>query len=238
VQETRHWNEQEGRTYGMRTKEGSSDYRYFPEPDLLPIAPTDEQRASVRGSLPELPAARRARLVAEWGISEPDARVLLGAPGLADYAEAAAAALSSGTERDVVNWCTGSVLAHLNETGLSPEVLPLAPDGLAELVGLVAGGTISRNQAKDVLDEALREPKRPKQIVAERGLAQVSDEGALAEVVDTVLAEHPDVVAEYRSGDDKAKKKKRGFLMGEAIKATQGQGNPQLLNRLLDDRLG
>jgi aspartyl-tRNA(Asn)/glutamyl-tRNA(Gln) amidotransferase subunit B len=238
VQETRHWNEQEGRTYGMRSKEGSSDYRYFPEPDLLPISPTDEQRDSVRGSLPELPAARRARLVDEWGISEPDARVLLGAPGLADYAEAAAAALSSGTERDVVNWCTGSVLAHLNETGLSPEVLPLAPDGLAELVGLVADGTISRNQAKDVLDEALREPKRPKQIVEERGLAQVSDEGALASIVDTVLAEHAGVVAEYRDGDDKARKKKRGFLMGEAMKATRGQGNPQLLNRLLDDRLG
>jgi aspartyl-tRNA(Asn)/glutamyl-tRNA(Gln) amidotransferase subunit B len=117
-------------------------------------------------------------------------------------------------------------------------VLPLAPDGLAELVGLVADGTISRNQAKDVLDEALREPKRPKQIVEERGLAQVSDEGALASIVDTVLAEHAGVVAEYRDGDDKARKKKRGFLMGEAMKATRGQGNPQLLNRLLDDRLG
>ena len=189
MQETRHWNEQDGRTYGMRSKEGSSDYRYFPEPDLVPLSPTEEQRAAVRGSLPELPAARRARLVAEWGIGEADARVLLGAPGLADYAEAAAAALSSGTPRDVVNWCTGSVLAHLNETGLSPEVLPLAPDGLAELVGLVADGTISRNQAKDVLDEALREPKRPKQIVDERGLAQVSDEGELAGVVDKVLAD-------------------------------------------------
>jgi aspartyl-tRNA(Asn)/glutamyl-tRNA(Gln) amidotransferase subunit B len=238
VQETRHWNEQDGRTYGMRSKEGSSDYRYFPEPDLLPVSPTEEQRAAVRGSLPELPAARRARLVAEWGISEPDARVLLGAPGLADYAEAATSALSSGTPRDVVNWCAGSVLAHLNETGLSPEVLPLAPDGLAELVDLVADGTISRNQGKDVLDEALRAPKRPKQIVAERGLEQVSDEGELAGVVDQVLADHPDVVAEHRDGDDKARKKKRGFLMGEAMKATRGQGNPQLLNRLLDERLG
>jgi aspartyl-tRNA(Asn)/glutamyl-tRNA(Gln) amidotransferase subunit B len=203
----------------------------------VPLSPTEEQRAAVRGSLPELPAARRARLIAAWGIGEADARVLLGAPGLADYAEAATATLSSGTPRDVVNWCTGSLLAHLNETGLSPEVLLLAPDGLAELVDLVTDGTISRSQAKDVLDEALREPKRPKQIVAERGLAQVSDEGELAGVVDQVLADHPDVVAEYRSGDDKARKKKRGFLMGEAIKATKNQGNPQLLNRLFDERL-
>jgi aspartyl-tRNA(Asn)/glutamyl-tRNA(Gln) amidotransferase subunit B len=238
VQETRHWNEQDGRTYSMRSKEGSSDYRYFPEPDLLPVSPTDEQWAAARGSLPELPAARRERLVAECGITEADARVLLGAPGLADYAEAASAALSSGTARDVVNWCIGSVLAHLNETGLSPEVLPLAPDGLAELVGLVADGTLSRTQAKDVLDEALREPKRPKQIVEERGLAQVSDEGELASVLDEVLAAHAGIVDEYRAGDDKAKKKKRGFLMGEAMKATRGQGNPQLLQRLLDERLG
>jgi aspartyl-tRNA(Asn)/glutamyl-tRNA(Gln) amidotransferase subunit B len=238
VQETRHWNEEDDRTHGMRSKEGSSDYRYFPEPDLVPIAPTDEQRAAVRGSLPELPAARRDRLVAEWGIAEPDARVLLGAHGLADYAEAAVAALAAGSPREVVNWCTGSVLAHLNETGLAPEVLPLAPDGLAELVGLVADGTLSRNQAKDVLDEALREPKRPRQIVEERGLAQVSDESELASVIDGIIAAHPDVVEEYRSGDDKAKKKKRGFFMGEAMKATRGQGNPQLLTRLLDERLG
>jgi aspartyl-tRNA(Asn)/glutamyl-tRNA(Gln) amidotransferase subunit B len=238
VQETRHWNEDDGRTHGMRSKEGSSDYRYFPEPDLVPIAPTEQQRAGVRGSLPELPAARRARLAAEWGIVEADARVLLGEPGLADYAEAAVAALHAGTPRDVANWCTGSVLAFLNESGLSVEVLPLAADGLAELVELVADGTLSRNQAKDVLDEALREPKRPRQIVEERGLAQVSDEGALASVVDEVLAAHAGVVEEYRSGDDKVRKKKRGFLMGEAMKATRGQGNPQLLNRLLDERLG
>ncbi len=227
---------------GARTacgrRKGSSDYRYFPEPDLVPVAPTDEQRSAVRGALPELPAARRARLVEDWGIGESDARVLLGEPGLADYADAAVAALDGGTARDVANWCAGDVLAYLNESGLSPEVLPLPPDGLAELVGLVADGTLSRNLAKDVLDEALREPKRPKQIVEERGLAQVSDEGELGSVIDEIIAAHPDVVEEYRSGDDKAKKKKRGFLMGEAMKAMRGQGNPQLLNRLLDDRLG
>jgi aspartyl-tRNA(Asn)/glutamyl-tRNA(Gln) amidotransferase subunit B len=242
LQETRHWNEEDGRTYSMRTKEGSSDYRYFPEPDLVPVAPTDEQREAVRDSMPELPAAHRARLVREWDISESDARVLLDAPGLASFAEAAVVALdgdgSGGTPRDVVNWCIGDVLAHLNEMNLSIEVLPLAPDGLAELVGLVAAGTLSRNQAKDVLDEAMREPKRPKEIVAERGIEQVSDEGALAAVVDEILGANPDDVAAYRDGDDKAKKKKRGFFMGELMKATKGQGNPQLLSKLLDDRLG
>ncbi len=201
VQETRHWNEDDGRTHSMRTKEGSSDYRYFPEPDLVPVAPTDEMRARVRERMPELPAARRDRLVTEWGIAESDARVLVAVPALADYAESAAVALRAGTPKDIVNWSVGGVLAHLNESGLSAEVLPLAPDGLAELVDLVAGGTLSRNQAKDVLDECLREPKRPKQVVEERGLAQVSDEGELAAVVDAVLAENPSIVDEFRAAD-------------------------------------
>jgi aspartyl-tRNA(Asn)/glutamyl-tRNA(Gln) amidotransferase subunit B len=221
----------------MRTKEGSSDYRYFPEPDLVPIAPTAEMRAAVQATMPELPAARRVRLQEEWGISESEARVLLGTPGLADYAEAAAAALEGGTPRDVVKWANGEVLGHLNESGLAPQVLPLAPDGLAELVGLVAAGTISRNQAKDVLDECLAEPKRPKQVVAERGISQVSDVGEIEAVVDQVLAANAVAVVEHRDGDDKVRKKKRGFLTGEVMRALQGRGNPQVVNQLLDEKL-
>ncbi len=238
VQETRHWDEADGRTHSMRTKEGSSDYRYFPEPDLVPVAPTDAMRAAVQSSMPELPAARRARLQDEWRISDAEARVLLGTEGLADYAEAAVAALDGGTARDVVKWANGDVLGHLNETGLSPVVLALSPDGLAELVGLVEAGTISRNQAKDVLGECLSEAKRPKQVVAERGLAQVSDAGAIEVVVDQVLADNADAVADYRSGDDKVRKKKRGFLTGEVMKALRGSGNPQVVNQLLDQKLG
>jgi aspartyl-tRNA(Asn)/glutamyl-tRNA(Gln) amidotransferase subunit B len=237
VQETRHWDENGGATYTMRSKEEAFDYRYFPEPDLVPVAPDDSMREGVRASMPELPAARRARLVLDWGISEHDARVLVDTPGLADFAEAAVTALRTGTPKDVVDWSTGDLLGYLHETGLAPGALPLAPDGLAELVDLVADGTLSRNLAKDVLAETLREPKRPEEVVEERGLAQVSDEGELASVLDEVIAAHPGVVAEYRSGDDKTRKKKRGFLMGEAMKATKGQGNPQLLNRLLDARL-
>jgi aspartyl-tRNA(Asn)/glutamyl-tRNA(Gln) amidotransferase subunit B len=237
VQETRHWDEADGSTHSMRVKEGSSDYRFFPEPDLVPVAPSDEQRARVRASMPELPAARRARMVGEWGVADADAQILLNVEGLADYAEAAVAVLHGGTPRDVAHWCTGAVQAFLRETGTTPAVLALAPDGLAELVDLVADGTLSRSQAQDVLGECLREPKRPRQVIAERGLAQLSDEGELASVVDRVLAENPDVVTQYRDGDAAERKKKRGFLMGQAIAATSRQGNPKVLGDLLDQRL-
>jgi aspartyl-tRNA(Asn)/glutamyl-tRNA(Gln) amidotransferase subunit B len=237
VQETRHWDEADGRTHSMRTKEGSSDYRYFPEPDLVPVAPTDEMRARVHESMPELPAARRARLQAEWSIGDTEARVLVGTPGLAEFAEAAVVALEGGSPSDVVKWSNGEVLGYLNESGLSPAVLPLSPDGLAELVGLVDAGLISRSQAKDVLGECLAGAKRPKQVVAERGLSQVSDAGEVGAVVDEVLAANADAVAEYRSGDDKVRKKKRGFITGEVMKALKGQGNPKVVNQLLDEKL-
>jgi len=236
VQETRHWDEDAGRTIPGRSKEEAHDYRYFPEPDLVPVAPTPEMRERVRAAMPELPAARRARLVAEWGIKEEDARVLVDAPGLADYAERAVAALGgAGTARDVVNWVRQEVLAYCNESGAAAS--ELAPEMLAELVVLAADGTISRAQAKDVLAESLAEGRWPRTIVEERGLAQVSDASELAAVVDRVLAANPEVVAEFRDGDDKARKKKRGFLMGELMKELRGEGNPKVLNALLDERL-
>ena len=173
--------------------------------------------------------------MAEWGISETDARTLLEAPGLADFAEATVAAGAPG--KDVTNWLSGDVLGYLNETGLGLAALPLTPKTLAELCALVVDGTLSRSLAKDVLAECLREPKRPADVVSERGLAQVSDEGALGALVDTVLAANPEAIEEYRAGDEKLAKKKRGFLMGELMKASKGSGNPQTLNRLLDERL-
>ncbi|MBK5289989.1 MAG: Asp-tRNA(Asn)/Glu-tRNA(Gln) amidotransferase subunit GatB [Acidimicrobiia bacterium] len=235
VQETRHWDESAGITHGMRSKEGSEDYRYFPEPDLVPVAPTDAMRATARAAIGELPAARRERMVAQWGISETDARTLVESPGLAEFADATVAAGAPG--KDVTNWLSGEVLAYLNETGLSLAVLPLTPGKLAELCTLVSDGTLSRNLAKDVLGECLREPKDPKAVVAERGLAQVNDEGELGALVDAVLAGNAETIEEYRNGDDKLRKKKRGFLMGEVMKASKGSGNPQVLNRLLDERL-
>jgi aspartyl-tRNA(Asn)/glutamyl-tRNA(Gln) amidotransferase subunit B len=237
VQETRHWDEESGRTIPGRSKEEAHDYRYFPEPDLVPVEPTQEMRERVRASMPELPAAQRARYIEQWGIGAEDARVLVDVPGLAAYAERAIAAVSGGggSPKDVVNWVRQEVLAYVNETGLSPAVL--APEMLAELVGLVASGTISRQQAKDVLAESLREEKWPRTIVEERGIAQVSDEGAIADVIDRVLAANPGVAEEYRAGDEAAKKKKWGFLMGQVMRELKGQGNAQVINRILEQRV-
>jgi aspartyl-tRNA(Asn)/glutamyl-tRNA(Gln) amidotransferase subunit B len=236
VQETRHWDEDGGRTISGRSKEEAHDYRYFPEPDLVPVAPTDVMRADVRASMPELPAARRARLIDSWRIRDEDARVLVDVPGLADYAERAVAALKAGTPKDVANWVRQDVLAYLNDRGLSPAVL--APEMLAQLVGLVAGGTISRGQAKDVLSESMAEEKWPSEIVDDRGLAQVSDTGELGAVVDAVLAREAATVAQYRAAtDDKDRKKKRNALMGAVMAELKGQGDPRVVNQLLDQRL-
>jgi aspartyl-tRNA(Asn)/glutamyl-tRNA(Gln) amidotransferase subunit B len=236
TQETRHWDESSGRTISGRSKEEAHDYRYFPEPDLVPVAPTDEMRAHVRATMPELPAARRRRYIDDWGIRDEDARVLVDVPGLAAYAEEAVAALADGkgTPKDVVNWVRQDVLAYLNESGGSPS--ELSPEMLAELVGLVVPGTISRNQAKDVLLESMQEMKWPRDIVEEHGYAQQSDEGEITALVDRVLAEHASVVDEYRAGDDKAKKQKRGFLLGK-LRKTDPNVNMQIAGRLLDERL-
>jgi aspartyl-tRNA(Asn)/glutamyl-tRNA(Gln) amidotransferase subunit B len=238
VQETRHWNEADGVTRSMRSKEEAYDYRYFPEPDLVPVVPTDELRARVRAAMPELPAAARVRLVRDWNISEHDARVVLDVPGLAEYVNAAVGALSSGTPKDVVNWATGEVLAYVKENGSAIGNFALTPDALAELVGLVASGSINRNQAREVLAEALSSGARPAAIVSTRGLAQESDTDALGAAVDAILEANAGVVAEYRAGDDQVRKKKKGFLMGEASKALKGRANGKVLAQLLDERLG
>jgi len=236
TQETRHWDEEGGVTHPLRSKEEAFDYRYFPEPDLVPVEPSAEWREAVRAGMPELPAARRARLAAAWGVSERDAAVVVGTAGLADYAEEAVAA--GGAGRDVANWLVGDVMAFLNETGSAPDALALRPDGLAELVALVAEGTLSRPMAKEVLSACLAGAGAPRAVASTRGLAQVSDEGELAGVVDAVVAAHPAEVERYRNGDDRDAKKMAGFLMGQVMAATRGRGNPGLLRRLLDQRLG
>jgi aspartyl-tRNA(Asn)/glutamyl-tRNA(Gln) amidotransferase subunit B len=236
VQETRHWDEEGGRTLPGRSKEEAHDYRYFPEPDLVPVAPTDEMRAHVRATMPELPSARRARYVEEWGIREEDARILVDVPGLGSYAEKVVAALNGGgTAKDAVNWVRQEVLAYLNESGGSPA--ELTPEMLAELVGLFASGAISRLQAKDVLDESLREQKWPRDIVEAKKMSQISDERVIAQAIDDVLAANPGFVEEYRAADDKAKKKKLGFVIGPVRAALEGKANMQVLTRLLNERL-
>ena len=171
-----------------------------------------------------------------WDIKDEDARVLVDVPGLADYAERAVAALKSGAPKDVANWVRQEVLGYLNENSLSASIL--APEMLAELVDLFADGAISRTQAKDVLAESMAQEKWPRQIVEERGLTQVSDAGELGAVVERVLAANPDAVAEYQaSEDDKARKKKRGFLMGKVMNELDGKGNAQVVSQLLDEKL-
>ncbi len=235
VQETRHWEEEAGRTISGRSKEEAHDYRYFPEPDLVPVEPTDEMRARVRAEMPELPAARRRRLQDAWAIKAEDAQILVDVPGLATYAETAVAALTSGTARDVVNWVRQDVLAFLNDSGTSAS--ELQPVMLAELVDLLASGAISRASAKDVLHESLAQDRWPREIVEERGLAQVSDESALVAAIEKVLAANAGVVDELRGADDGARKKKRGFLMGELMRELKGQADAKALARLLDERL-
>ncbi|MEX0663543.1 MAG: Asp-tRNA(Asn)/Glu-tRNA(Gln) amidotransferase subunit GatB [Acidimicrobiia bacterium] len=238
AQETRHWDESDGRTHGMRSKEGSSDYRYFPEPDLLPVEPTAEQRAraaqDVSGT--NLPSQDRAKLV-ELGISEQGARTLVGA-GLATHTTTAVVNLTGGEARDVENLELGPVLAHINETGESPTELRLTGEGTAELVDLVAAGSISRNQAKEVAAVSLSTGQRPEQVVEERGLAQVSDESELSTVIDEIIDANPKEADAYRAGDEKARKKLQGFFIGKAMQATKGQANGKVLQRLLDTRLG
>ena len=223
MQETRHWDEDSGRTISGRSKEEAHDYRYFPEPDLVPVAPTDEMRDRVRASMPELPAARRARLLDAWGIKDEDARVLVDVPGLADYAERAVAALTVGPPKDVANWVRQEVLAlPQRERSRRPRCSPprCSPSSSASS----PTGRISRTQAKDVLTESMAENKWPRDIVESARLAQVSDAGELAAVVDRVLAANADAVNEYRAADDdKARKKKRGFLMGAGHERAQGQ---------------
>ncbi|MGH9035662.1 MAG: Asp-tRNA(Asn)/Glu-tRNA(Gln) amidotransferase subunit GatB, partial [Acidimicrobiia bacterium] len=236
TQETRHWDEEAERTHSLRSKEEAFDYRYFPEPDLVPLAPPAGWQERVRASMPELPTARRRRLVEEWGISDHDAGVLL-TSGLADYAAAAVAA--GAPAREVTNWVVGDLLAHIHgdPTASAPADLALTAEGLAELVGLVGDGTLSRALAKEVLGAALAGEGSPRAVVTARGLAQVSDEGELVAVVEGILAASPAEVERYRAGDDKERKKLRGFFMGKVMAATKGRGNPQALNRLLDERL-
>jgi aspartyl-tRNA(Asn)/glutamyl-tRNA(Gln) amidotransferase subunit B len=257
VQETRLWDAEREETRSMRTKEHAHDYRYFPDPDLLPLVVDDAWIAEIRGTLPELPAARRERFVAAYGLPAYDAEVLTARRDVADYFEAAvkstgaegAARSAAKTEtqdkgaakptaKAVSNWVMSELLRVVREQRLDDALTitdwPVPPADLGRLVGLVEAGTISGKIAKTVWSEMLASRKAPDAIVAEKGLVQVSDRGALESAVDGVLAANPDKVAEYRGG----KTKLFGFFVGQVMKATDGAGNPQLVNDLLRAKLG
>ena len=227
VQETRLWDQNEARTVAMRGKEEAHDYRYFPEPDLPPIELTPERLAAIRAGMPELPATRRTRLAAEYGISAHDAAELTRSPELADYFEQTARA--AGSAKAAANWIMGELSRTLNERGGSITHAGVTPDALAGLIMLVDRGTINTTTAKTVFETMYATGQAADAIVRAEGLAQVSDEQALAAIVSGVLAAHTDAVAQYRAG----KGASLGFLVGQVMKATGGKANPRLVNELL-----
>ena len=232
VQETRHWDERREVTFASRSKEDAQDYRYFPEPDLVPVVVDDEWIQRVRADLPELPAARRDRLMRSFDLSVYDADLLTASPPVAALFEQAVARFP--IPKTVANWIIGEVAACLKETGGDFERTALSPERLASLLKLIEAGTISGRIAKDVLVEMIRDDRDPAAIVESRGLMQISDEAALAGIVDQVIADHPGPAADIKIG----KKAAMGFLMGQIMKATAGRANPEIAGRLLRKRLG
>ncbi len=230
-QETRHWDERRSVTFASRTKEEAQDYRYFPEPDLVPSVVTPGRVDEIRATLPELPDARRARYVATYGLSDYDAALLTASAAMAKFFEETVRLFAQ--PKTVCNWLVGDITAHLNVEGKEIDQVPVTPAHLAELLQLVDQGAISGRTAKEILAEMLVRGERPAALVAARGLAQISDEAALAGVIDAVLAEHPEPAADYRRGKAPA----LTFLVGQVMKKTRGRANPDVATRLLRERL-
>jgi aspartyl-tRNA(Asn)/glutamyl-tRNA(Gln) amidotransferase subunit B len=231
LQETRLWDATRGVTRSMRSKEFAHDYRYFPEPDLVPLATSREWIEAIRGTLPELPDARMQRFVAEYGIPAYDAGVLTSSKALADYYEASIKRYPK--PKVVSNWMMVELLRALNRDGIEVEQSRIAPENLAELLQLVDDGTISGTMAKTVFDAMYETGKTAAEIVQERGLRQISDENALVAAIDRALADNPEEVSEFRAGREKL----LSFFMGQVMKATQGKANPQAVNKLLREKL-
>jgi aspartyl-tRNA(Asn)/glutamyl-tRNA(Gln) amidotransferase subunit B len=231
VQETRLWNADRGETASMRSKEEAMDYRYFPEPDLPPLSVDEAWIAEVRAGLPELPAERRRRFAAEFGLPPYDAGVLTAAREVADYFEAVAR--ESGNPKAASNWIMTEVLRKLKDGAPSTGALPVPAAHLAELVRLVDAGTVSGKTAKDVFETMWTTGEGPRAIVEREGLTQVSDEAALQTAIDEVLAAGAAQVAAYRGG----KTTTLGWFVGQVMKRTGGKANPQLVNELLKKAL-
>lgn len=230
-QETRRWDDVKGISVVMRSKEDAHDYRYFPEPDLLPIVISDEWIDEVRSRIPELPAQRKARYINEYNLPEYDAFVITSSKKMADFFDACVKAGSD--PKTASNWLMGDISRYLNEKELEAGDIPFTALQLASLISLIDKGTISNSAAKKVLAKMFEEPEDPEKLVEKLGLVQVSDEGALKAMVDEVLANNPQSVADYKAGKDKA----IGFLVGQIMKASRGKANPQIINKLLKEAL-
>ncbi len=231
VQETRLWDADKGQSFSMRSKEEAHDYRYFPDPDLVPLVIDPAWIEAVRQSLPELPDQRRARFVTDYQLPEYDAGVLTSSRELADYFETC---LRSFNQPKVAsNWVMGPLLGLLNAQDRAIEQSPVSADGLAALLKLLDQGTISGKIAKTVFDEMAATGKTAEAIVKEKGLVQVSDSSALEAAVDQVLAKLPGEVSRFKAGEAKL----MGFFVGQVMKATKGKGNPKMVNEILEKKL-
>lgn len=239
-QETRLYNVETGRTVGMRSKEHAHDYRYFPEPDLVPLRVSNHWLNEVRSRLPELPADRRDRFVAEYGVREYDAQVLTQTRAMGDYFEAAVRVTGdptpakSGAGRSVANWVTGDLAGLLKSAGKEISESPVKPEHLGELVSLISKGELSGKLGKEILPKMFESGEAPTIIIEREGLKQISDTGALEKIADEVIAANPKQVEQYKSG----KTAVLGFLVGQMMKASRGQANPATVNEVLKKKLG
>lgn len=231
VQETRHWDADANVTTPLRTKEYAYDYRYFPEPDLVPLELDRKFIEEVRAALPELPAERRRRFREEYGLPAHDAGLLTSSKAMGDYFEAVVSA--GAPPKAVSNWMMGELSAYLNARDLDIREVRVTPDQLAELIALVEKGTVSVTMAKAVFEEMLESGRDPRTIVEERGMTQISDREELENLVKEVVEENPKVVEDFRKGKEKAV----GFLVGQVMRKTKGRANPQLVNELIMRRL-
>jgi aspartyl-tRNA(Asn)/glutamyl-tRNA(Gln) amidotransferase subunit B len=231
-QETRLWNIERGETAVMRSKEEAHDYRYFPDPDLVPLKLDEEWIERFRASLPELPAVRVRRFIADYGLPEYDATILTGSKSIADYFESTVKL--SNQPKTVSNWVMGELMRELNNSGTDISASPVTPERLVSLLKMVDEGTVSLKVAREIFPELYSSGKTPEQIVQEKGLTQLSDEGALVKIVDEVLSKHAAQAAQFREG----KQQVLGFLVGQVMKASGGKANPGKVNELLKKKLG
>ena len=231
IQETRTWDDAKGMTLSMRSKEQAHDYRYFPEPDLVPIVIAPEKIEAIRATLPELPDARRQRLIDNYGLPAYDASILTSSRALADYYDALVAAKADA--KVAANWVMGEFAKHLNSSEFTVATAPVNPVALAGLIQLLDKGTISGKIAKDVFQFMWESGKDAETIVKEKGLVQISDTGAVDAIVEAVIAVNPQPVADFKAGKQNA----LGFLVGQVMKQSKGRANPGMVNEMLKQKL-
>jgi aspartyl-tRNA(Asn)/glutamyl-tRNA(Gln) amidotransferase subunit B len=231
IQETRSFNVDTGETVGMRSKEHAHDYRYFPEPDLIPLRVSEAWLARIAEKMPELPQSRRRRFIESYGLREYDAGVLTATRAISEYFEKTAAA--AGDPRAAANWVMGDLAGLLKQEGKEITESPVSAENLGQLVALIGQGKINGKLAKEILPKMFSTGETANTIIEREGLAQISDEGALGKIIDEVIAANPKQVEQYRGG----KTAVIGFLVGQVMKASRGQADPAAVNRMLKERL-